>query len=228
MVTPQQLILDWATPAVPAFDNFLAGDNAEVVAHVRRFVAGSIEAVSLLVWGAPGSGRTHLLRAAIDAAAGAGRPARTLAPDAIPAAAEPRALYALDDVDQLGPAAQGALFTFYNACRDVGAQLLLSASVPAARTALRDDLRTRIGAGLILEVRPLADDDKPAALAAYAQEQGFRLGSEVIGFLLTRGRRDMGALLANLRALDRYSLATKRPVTVPLVKELLATPGRPD
>jgi DnaA-homolog protein len=67
----------------------------------------------------------------------------------------------------------------------------------------------------------LTDADKPAALAAYAREQGFHLTNEVIDFLLTRGRRDMGALLSTLRALDRYSLSTKRPVTIPLVKELL-------
>ena len=223
MPTPQQLFFDWTSPVIPAFDNFLPGDNVEVVAHLRRFAAGSLDVPSVLLWGAPGSGRTHLLAAAVAEARSAGRAATLLIADAIPERAEARALYVLDDVDRLAAGAQGDLFTLYNACRDAGAQLLLASTVPAARAPLRDDLRTRIGAGLILEVRPLADPDKPAALAAYAHEQGFRLSADVIGFLLTRGRRDMGTLMAYLQALDRYSLETKRPVTVPLVKELLGS-----
>ena len=210
---------------VPAFDNFLPGENAEVVAHLRRYVPGELSSPSLLLWGASGSGRTHLLQASVLAARAQGRSAASIGGDAIPFDAEAGALYALDDVDHLPTDAQGRLFTFYNACRAAGAQLLLAAALPAARLPLRDDLRTRVGAGLILEVRPLADVDKPAALAAYAREQGFDLGADVIAYLLTRGRRDMGALIANLRALDRYSMAMKRPVTVPLVRELLRAPA---
>ena len=224
MPTPQQLIFDWASPVVPVFDNFLPGENAEVVAHLRRYVAGELSSPSLLLWGAAGSGRTHLLQASVVAARAERRSADLIAGDAIPIDAEAGALYALDDVDHLPIDAQGRLFTFYNACRAAGAQLLLAAALPAARLALRDDLRTRIGAGLILEVRSLADVDKPAALAAYAREQGFDLSVDVIGYLLTRGRRDMGALIANLRALDHYSLTMKRPVTVPLLRELLLAP----
>jgi DnaA family protein len=223
LLNPQQLIFDWTPPVVPAFDNFLAGQNAEVVAHLREFAAGSLAATSLLLWGAAGSGRTHLLNAAVNGTRAGGRAAFVIAADAIPQQAEPGALYALDDVDRLPADAQGDLFTLYNACRDSHARLLLTSSVPAARAPLRDDLRTRIGSGLILEVRPLADADKPAALAAHAREQGFRLGADVIAFLLTHARRDMGTLVEYLRALDRYSLATKRPVTVPLVKELLVS-----
>ena len=226
---------------VPAFDNFLSGENAEVLAHLRRYAAGESISASVLLWGAPGSGRTHLLQASVAAARAAGRPAHSIGHEAvgradgrqvrpagsetIPVEAEPGALYALDDVDLLPPDAQGRVFTFYNACRAAGSQLLLAASVPAARLLVRDDLRTRIGAGLILEVRPLADRDKPAALAAYAREQGFDLGADVIGYLLTRGRRDMGALIANLRELDRYSQVLKRPVTVAMVRELLVAPA---
>jgi DnaA family protein len=44
------------------------------------------------------------------------------------------------------------------------------------------------------------------------------LSDEVIDYLLRHGRRDMPSLLAALAALDRLSLATKRPITVPLLK----------
>ena len=219
---PQQLIFEWARELAPDFENFLAGSNAEIIAHLRALAAGDCDETSILIWSAPGSGKSHLLAATLVAARGSQRIASALdIESAEPGAVAAQALYSIDDIDTLSPLAQGRLFTLYNACRDAGAQLLLSAGGPPAQAPLRDDLRTRVGWGLVLELKPLTDADKPAALAAYANEQGFRLGSEVIDFLLTRGRRDMGALLGTLRALDRFSLSTKRPVTIPLVKELL-------
>jgi DnaA family protein len=219
---PRQLILEWGREVTSTFENFLVGSNREVVTHLHELGAGKLPETSVLVWGAPGSGKSHLL-AAVLAHARAGNRLAT----AVDAQIEQTvgvaagALYAIEDVDALPAAAQGRLFTLYNACRDGGAQLLLTARVPSARAPLRDDLRTRIGWGLVLELKPLTDADKPAALAAFAREQGFHLPDEVVDFLLTRGRRDMGALLSTLRALERYSLSTKRPLTIPLVKELL-------
>jgi len=43
----------------------------------------------------------------------------------------------------------------------------------------------------------------------------------VIDYLLRHGRRDMRSLLATLAALDRKSLATKRAITVPMIKDWL-------
>ena len=92
---------------------------------------------------------------------------------------------------------------------------------PLAALPLREDLRTRLGWGLVYELTPLADADKPMALAAFAKQRGFRLSTEVIAYLLAHGRRDMPALLATLASLDRHSLATKRAITVPMLRDWL-------
>ena len=42
-------------------------------------------------------------------------------------------------------------------------------------------------------------------------------------YLLTHWRRDLSSLIAMLDMLDRYSLALRRPITVPLVKNVLQT-----
>jgi hypothetical protein len=138
----------------------------------------------------------------------------------------PSALVAVDDVDRADAAAQGRLFTLYNRLQDSGGQLLVAAAAPPGQLPLRDDLRSRLGWGLVYEVLPLPDDDKPQALAGYARERGFRLGDDVIAYLLSHGRRDMPTLVATLAALDRYSLASKRPVTVPLLGSGSSAPWR--
>ena len=85
---------------------------------------------------------------------------------------------------------------------------------------VREDLRTRLGWGLVYEIVTLDDADKPAALIGYARQRGFHLSDEVVRYLLAHGRRDMTTLLATLVALDRRSLSAKRPITVPLLRAL--------
>jgi DnaA family protein len=228
----EQLTLALAPPEPPTFANFVAGPNAEVVAHLARLAEGAVSEPVVLVWGASGAGRSHLLQAAVAAAIAAGRAAAYWAePALVPAEPpDPGALVAIDEVDSADSAAQARLFTLFNALAAGGGQMLAAASSPPVQLALRDDLRTRLGWGLILEVRPLADADKPAALAGYARGRGFTLGDDVIAYLLAHGRRDMGSLVRTLAALDRHSLATKRPITVPLLRQWLqgelTVPGR--
>src|SRR5690606_41117503 len=87
--------------------------------------------------------------------------------------------------------------------------------------AVREDLRTRLGWGLIYQVHGLADDEKLAALERSAQVRGLELSPGLLPWLITHCRRDMPSLSALLDALDRYSLETRRPATLPLLKELL-------
>ncbi len=218
----EQLTFELAAPEPPSFANFLPGRNAEVVASLARLAAGELRETGVLVWGGPGSGRTHLLVATV-AAARIRRPVVYCAhPGAAPA--EPpgaEALVAVDDVERADPDAQGRLFTLFNRLQATGGQLVAAAAEPPGRLPLRDDLRTRLGWGLVYELLPLADAEKPAALARYAAERGFPLSDDVIAYLLAHGRRDMTTLIATLVALDRYSLAAKRPITVPLLRTWL-------
>jgi DnaA family protein len=222
-VTPEQLTFELAPEPAPTFANFVAGPNAEVAEALVRFSAALLPETGVLLWGGPGTGKSHLLAAMSAAATGAGRPARHCAhPDAVPDAPPgPQALVTVDDVDQAGAAAQGRLFTLYNALAATGGQLAVASTLPPARLALREDVRTRLGWGLVYEVVPLADDAKPAALAAFARQRGFRLGDDAMAYLLAHGRRDMASLVRALIALDAHSLAHKRPITVPLIRAWL-------
>ena len=121
----------------------------------------------------------------------------------------------------LGIGSTTALFTVLNALAASAGQWVACAQAPPARLALRDDLRTRLALGLVLEVMPLADADKSLALETYARERGFRLSADVIAYLLAHGRRDMPSLVTTLAALDRHSLATQRSVTIPLLRDWL-------
>jgi len=103
--------------------------------------------------------------------------------------------------------------------------VVAAGNAPPAALALREDLRTRLGGGLVYQVQPLADEEKARCLRAEAERRGLRLGDEVLDYLLSRVRRDMRSLAAVLDRLDALSLELKRPITVPLAREALKAPG---
>jgi DnaA family protein len=198
---PRQLPLEISPPADPALDNFIPGANAEALERVRALAAGTLREAILYLWGEAGSGRSHLLRAAARANPG---------------------LVVADDVETLDAAAQQALFVAINAAREGQAPVLASGSAPPAGLALREDLRTRLGWGLVYQLRPLTDAEKALHLRAEARRRGLRLTDEVVWYLLHRLPRDVATLNAVLERLDRHSLARQRPITLPLIREALS------
>ena len=219
----EQLVFELAAPDPPSLANFLPGRNAELLAVLPAFIAGEHNATGLLLWGAPASGKSHLLAAAVALARERGLVARyvahpgTIGDDVFGA----DALIAIDRVDEADAAAAGRMFTGFNALQVRQGRMIAATRAPLAALPLREDLRTRLGWGLVYEVVPLADEDKSTALRAYAKERGLSLSGDVIDYLLRHGRRDMRSLLATLVALDHRSLATKRPITVPMIRDWL-------
>ena len=214
-----QLLLDLKMEQPPTLDNFVSGANAELISRLRGLTdRGSFDAVYL--WGASGCGKSHLLAATIAAAR---RPSLLLAGEATGAeiAIAPGMLLAVDDVHELGEAAQVALFRTFNAARLAGLAILLAGHEPPARLKLREDLRTRIGQTLVYEVKPLSDDEKSAALKRHALLRGMKVDEGLVRYLLSRGRRDLNSLMGVLDSLDRATLELKRPATLPLLKEVM-------
>ncbi|MEP7063917.1 MAG: DnaA regulatory inactivator Hda [Betaproteobacteria bacterium] len=221
----EQLVLVLVEEEPPTFANFVAGPNAEAIAALTRTATSGGDAIAL--WGAEGSGKTHLLRAFVATAAAAGRTSHYVASAADIDSATDAHCIAVDDVDRADADAQARLFTLFNAVRARGGAFVAASRLQPSRLALRDDLRTRLAWGLTFEIRALADADKPAALAVHARQRGFELGDDVIAYLLAHGRRDMRSLTATLAALDRHSLSTRRAITVPLLREWMASSRLP-
>lgn len=205
----RQLVLEISPPSAPTFESFVTGRNAELLARLKDLSAGRLAETILYLWGERGSGRSHLLGAAVRAAANPGQ------------------LVVADDVDSLDTAAQIALFNRINEAREPGREprstVLAAGSAPPAQLALRDDLKSRLAWGLVYRVRTLTDAEKATYLRAEAGRRGLAIADEVVAYLLTHVRRDLPTLVAILTHLDEYSLSHRRPLTLPLVREALAT-----
>jgi len=228
MSTQLPLALRW--PRRQRFEHFHAGDNAAAVEAVRA-AAVDASAPWVFVAGPPGSGRTHLLIAACQAAIDAGRTAQYLPLAGLrgPRAAAIRGMagsdvLAIDDIDTIaGEAdAEHALFDTFNGYRAEGCTLLFSAlGAPVSLDIALPDLRSRLGSLTQALLKPLVDAQRRAVLREQACARGIELDDVVLDWLFAHHARDLGTLLDLLDTLDRASLAAQRRVTVPFLRKLL-------
>jgi DnaA-homolog protein len=228
-----QLPLALALADHASFATFVAGDNEAAVSHVRAVAAGAGE--TLWLWGAAGSGKSHLLQAACRSAAADGRRAMYVALGSVEAGIltglEQMDMLALDDVDAVAgrPAWEAPLFTILNEFLSRRGGLLLAASASAASAGFAlADLRSRAAGAVGYRLKPLDDRERAAAVRLHAQARGIELDPAVADYLLRRVDRDMRVLTVWLDRLDRDSLVEQRRLTIPFIRARLAAGLAPE
>ena len=231
MIPQLPLALRW--PRAQRFEHFHAGANAAALAAVQA-LATAHGAPWIYLHGASGSGRSHLLLAACQAASAVGRrvqylPLNTLTNQASAlrgvAGSE---LLALDDLGAIcgNHDAEHALFDLYNRARAEGSAMLFAADATPAQLGIQlPDLRSRLGACTQFALKPLDDDERRAVLKTQASARGIELDDSVLDWLFARYARDLGALLELLDKLDQASLAAQRRITIPFLRDVLREAG---
>lgn len=197
----KQLLLDIKPAARPTLHNFIVGRNAEALASLNDVFSQNPQSRFIYLWGEAGSGKSHLLQACKSNNANIS-----------------------DDVHLLNTDAQITLLNNYNQLKEAGGILITAGSNAPSQMGLRSDLATRLAWGLVYHLQPLNDAEKALAINHHAIERGMRLPSEVVDYCLRYLKRDLSTLMATLDALDEWSLTTKKPVTVPMLRQLLQFP----
>ena len=218
-----QLALPVQLTQAPAFDNFFAGPNLDVVDSLRAMAAGA-GVPAAWVYGATAAGKTHLLRAAVDVAGSRALYAARPYSAGLLADWRDARLLALDDADALttDPDCALALLRLVDHRRQHALPLLLAAGVPPSRLdGPLPDLRTRLEAMALLGLKPLREDDRRELVRLHATQRGLELPDDAVAWLLARLRRDAGTLIAAIDQVDRASLSAKRRPTLPFVQQVL-------
>ena len=212
------------------FGNFHAADNQAAIDALKSLAVQGGER-ALFLWGAAGSGKSHLLQAACQAASASGPRAiylpmsqTVLLDPEVTENLESCALVCIDDVQRTAGIEpwQHALFALFNAVAERGGSLVATGrSAPGAIPRLLPDLSSRLAWGPVYQLNLLDDTDKVAVLKARASRRGFELPDETAQFLLNRLKRDMHTLCQTLDQLDKASLVAQRRLTLPFVRNLL-------
>lgn len=222
-----QLVLPLRLDDHAVFSSFLADGNEALVGTLVALADGG-PGHGCWIWGAPSTGKTHLLQAVCDRAGDQSvyLPLSIIA-DAGPQlfdGLESRALVCIDDLDRVAGEAdwEQGLFNLINQLVDGGGQLLI-----AANTAPREcpitlaDLASRLSRLPVFHLHSLNDEQRVAALQLRAGHRGLELPDDAARYLIRRSRRDMTSLYALLDKLDLEALRAQRKLTVPFVRDVL-------
>lgn len=212
----RQLPLPFAEQESYAAEDFCAAPcNARAQSWLQRPEAWT--SGRMVLWGAPGCGKSfllHLWAGSAGAVIHRGPSLRGLPPP-------PRTPVAIDDADLVPE--ETALLHLLNAAAEAGQPVLLTALTPPARTMVNlPDLASRLRASLAVEISPPDDDMLGALLFRLASARQLVLGPQVSGFLLTRLPRTPAALREAIARLDRAALASGGRITRALAGEVLA------
>lgn len=238
-----QLVLDIGLSPEPSFARFNPSGNEAAEQCLRQSIAQLLQASpgaapppAVYLWGASGTGKTHLLQAVALALQAAGQSAGRLSPgsegdadDADDAGDfDPRwRAILLDDVHALDRQRQQRAFDWLvNARHNPSGGpcwIVAAGPMPPVDLPLREDVRTRLGAGLSFELHPLDDAQRQQVLQQQAHERGLHLSDEAAQYLLHRVSRDLSSLSRLLARLDTHALQTQRALTIPLLRQVLHT-----
>jgi DnaA family protein len=228
----KQLPLAVSLPDDETFDSYFSAANEAAVEHLKKFLSGGDR--PLYLWGASGSGKSHLLHAATAALSARGEAAvylplamaDQLSPEMFDGL-EQLGLIAIDDLNQIAgdDRWERAVFDLYNRVEEQQGKvklLIASSATPRSCGFRLPDLCSRLDWGMVIKLQSLDDEQKVQMLMQRAQNRGMKLSDEVARFLLNRMERDMSALTQALATLDRASMVAKRKLTVPFVKKALS------
>ncbi|NVJ66096.1 MAG: DnaA regulatory inactivator Hda [Gammaproteobacteria bacterium] len=227
-----QLPLDFELKVDATFDNFIEGDNALLVRELNKISLGEPE--FLYFYGAAGTGKSHLLQALAHTTAD--QDAFNLA--YLPLNSEmvvPQMLAGFDSFDCVclddfqtilekpdAAAWQESLFHLYNKLKEQNKSLVIAANeAPTGLPLQLQDLKSRLSAMFIHEIKSLSEQDKLLFIKRKSNEKGLALSDDLANFILARSKRDLESINASLEKLDAASLQAKRKITKPFIKEVL-------
>ena len=219
-----------------AFEDFIKGENAEAIATLENWLEKN-EPSSFCVWGSQGTGKTHLLQAAVRQINQSGLRAIYLPVTEVTGdirraieGLESMDLIAIDDIESFYQTeAENALFNLYNRTKEKEGKILFSSYVkPSGVNLSLPDLTSRLNAGFVYKLHELAEDQKALFLVSMAERRGLKLDRPVVDFIMRTFKRDMNSLCVILNLLDSASLQYGRALTVPFVKEILSSVEQED
>jgi DnaA family protein len=191
---------------------------------------GERDFAGLWLWGATGSGVSHLLQASCQDHAERSRQVAYLPLARLPR--EPEILDGMDGYDLVAvddvqswatdPALEAALVGLYQGLFARQRRLLVGAQAPVADSTFGlADLTSRLAGLAGYHVQPLDDDGKAQLLRRLAAARGLELTDRVLRFWLARSNRAVDRLLDQFERVDRAAMSAQRTVTIPLLKDVL-------
>lgn len=228
---PLQFTLAVTLPEDETLDSFYAAAESPAVNFLKHYLRQPAGQAPVYLFGASGSGKSHLLYAACVQAQEQGLTSQLLTLENM-AELSPRLLdnleqldlVCLDNIQAIAGELhwQVAIFDLYNRLVEQGKALIIVGNQAPQQLGISlPDLVSRLHACTSFQLRLLSDDDKQKLLQQKARLRGIELPDEAARYLLNHHDRDIRSLVSILDRLDKASIVHQRKLTIPFIRETL-------
>ncbi len=207
------------------FENFQSAENHGTIYLLEQFLNHNIGQTTGYLWGASGSGKSHLLFAACK------RVVSSIYFPLLDLSFEPEFLegayqydlVCIDDIQSIAsqPNWERQLFSLFEKMENSNKLLLVAANVPPGALHLSlNDLVSRFLGRQIFKLVPPSEQHKSQILIDWIARRGMHVDPSVAYFILTRYSRDMHSIMRLIERLDKISFDRRKRITVPFLKQL--------
>lgn len=218
-VQPRQLAFALPHAESLSRDDFLEGTaNAEALGLIDQWPDWPNKV--MLLAGPEGSGKSHLASIWAEEAGARSTIAHALTAATVPGALATGAVV----VEDLTPDSfdERALFHLLNLAREDGAYVLITARiVPVAMEIALRDLRSRLRAVPVVQLKAPDDHLFRALIVKFCADRQMSIDENVVSYIASRIERSFVAARRTVELLDSEALRLGRPVTRALAAELL-------
>lgn len=219
----EQIPFDLPVRSAQAREDFFVGpENEEALVWLDRWPDWPAPVVVLT--GPVASGKSHLAAVWSDRAGAVSFSPSELAVCGAEDLLRRGNVLVCDAVDRwIGDAAaETTLFHLYNMLKERGGSLLLtSCVVPSALEFAVADVASRLRAAPVAAIYPPGDEVLSAVLVKQFYDRQLKVGADVVRYVLPRMERSFQAVRDLVARADALALAQKRPISIPLMRDIL-------
>jgi chromosomal replication initiation ATPase DnaA len=212
----EQLVFEWPAGVSLGPDDFFVSD-ANRTAFTMLLDADSWPEGKLVLCGPKGSGKSHLARVF------QGQTDAVLIKAAdLDDAPPPAAAIIIEDLENLAPEAETALFHLHNHQKHAGLPLLMTAQQPPARWSITlPDLASRMQATTVALIQDPDDDLLTALILKLFTDRQITPPLSLASYLARRIERSFAAAAQIVADLDAYALREGKPINQRMAASLL-------
>ena len=226
----KQLPLIIQPPCDETFSSFISFGQDDILSSLQHALNSEYGGY-IYLWGANGTGKSHLLHSAISWCESCLQSScyiplqyiEQLKPEML-SDLENMHLICLDNLEFIAdkPEWELAVFNLFNRIKAKGKLLLITSNTSARNLNIQlPDLKSRLDWGLNYQLQKHSDNEKLAILQLRANLRGLVLSDDSGKFLLNRASRNISELCQMLSQLDLASMSAQRKLTIPFIKQTL-------